>query len=133
MSRFISRFGALLLLGAVPLMFACRDDVTGPRNLDEPEPAGLHLAVVPGLVTIQVGQTVQLTAILKDSQGTPLGGYSAMLWSSSNPGIASVSDRGAIRALAEGSVTITVGCGEYCAYATVTVIPAQDNRPPHGG
>jgi uncharacterized protein YjdB len=84
-------------------------------------------------VVLQVGQTVQLTAMLKGPQGTSLDGYSEIHWASSDPKVASVSDKGMIRAVAEGLVTITVGCGDYCAYATVTVIPAKDNRPPHNG
>lgn len=133
MSRLTSSLGAFTLLGAILMLSACRDDIAGPRQLDKADPAGAYLAVAPGSVVLEVGQTVQLTAMLKSPQGTPLDGYSEIHWTSSDTKVASVSAKGMIRAVAQGLATITAGCGDYCAYATVTVIPAKDNRPPHNG
>lgn len=117
MFRHTHSLGALLILSAVPFLFACDDDsaILGPD----------HVAVeqlgIPGSVTLEVGQAIRLTAAGTD----PDGAKREIQWSSSNPQVATVSDRGVVRALAEGSVTITADCGSYRTFTTVQVIPAR--------
>ena len=64
------------------------------------------VAVSPAAASLQVGGTIQLTAVAKDSSGTILAGR-AMTWSSSNSLIATVTSAGLATALAAGTATIT--------------------------
>ncbi len=50
---------------------------------------------------------------------TPQGG--SILWASSNPGVATVSDSGLVTSVANGSCTITATCGNMSASCAVTV------------
>src|SRR3989442_13207909 len=52
------------------------------------------------------GQTLQLTATIKDSAGNVLSGR-AVTWTSSDASVATVSSSGLVGAVAAGSVTIT--------------------------
>src|SRR6266581_1540670 len=53
------------------------------------------VTVSPASTTLQVGQTVQLTATPKDANGNPLTGRT-VTWSSSNPSVASVDGSGRV-------------------------------------
>src|SRR5207245_1362321 len=64
------------------------------------------VAVTPPAPSIQVGQTVQLTATPRDASGNPLTGR-VVTWSSSNSAVASVSSSGLVTGKAAGSATIT--------------------------
>ena len=80
------------------------------------------LEVTPGTSTlVSFGATVQLTATPKDANGNPVAGQTAT-WSSSNNGIATVSDVGLVTAVANGGpVTITATVGAFTGTATATV------------
>jgi uncharacterized protein YjdB len=60
--------------------------------------------------SLNVGQSTQASAVLRDAAGNPLSGR-AIAWSSAAPTLASVSASGAVTALAPGSATI-VGTSE---------------------
>ena len=60
------------------------------------------LAVAPATVSLQPGATQQLTATITGSTNTNV------LWTSSTPGIATVSATGVVRAITAGTSTITV-------------------------
>jgi len=63
------------------------------------------VAVTAPVTTLAIGQTTQATAVPKDSKGTPLTGRT-VAWSSSSPGIATVSATGLITAVSAGTVAI---------------------------
>ena len=63
------------------------------------------VAVTAPVTTLAIGQTTQATAVPKDSKGTPLTGRT-VTWSSSSPGIATVSATGLITAVSAGTVAI---------------------------
>ena len=96
------------------------------------------VAVSPAAASLQVGGTIQLTAVAKDSSGTILAGR-AMTWSSSNSLIATVTSAGLATALAAGTATITAtseGQSGTTAIAvtnvpvaSVTVSPASGSVP----
>lgn len=71
-----------------------------------------------------VGQTVQATAVVKDSQNRDLTMYS-ILWQSSNPQVVTVSDKGLITAVGVGTATISASAGGKAATlnVTVTIVP----------
>jgi len=77
------------------------------------------VTVAPATSTIAVGQTVPLTATLKDAQGNVLSGRS-VTWSSSSNTVATVVG-GLVTAKAKGTVTITATSEGKSGTATVTV------------
>jgi hypothetical protein len=70
----------------------------------------------------QVGQTLQLSATVKDASGNILSGQS-VAWSSSASTVASVSSSGLVTAHALGSALITAAAGSRSGVATVNVVP----------
>jgi len=96
------------------------------------------VTVSPASATVQVGQTVQLTATPKDASGNPLTGR-AVTWSSSNTAVASVDGNGLVTGGTSGSATITAtsegqsGTSSITvsgvAVSSVTVTPASANLP----
>lgn len=64
------------------------------------------VTITPGTGTVGLGETLQLTATVKDAGGNTLTGR-AVTWQSSNAFIVSVSNVGVARGLALGDVTIT--------------------------
>src|SRR2546425_305861 len=91
------------------------------------------VTVSPATATLQVGQTVQLTATPQDASGTPLSGR-VVTWASSNLAAATVTDSGVVAGVAGGEATATApreGKGGTAAVtvssvpvASVTVSPA---------
>lgn len=64
------------------------------------------VTVSPPTACLAVGQTVQLTATVKDSAGAPLPGKS-VTWATSNGAVATVDTTGLVTGVAKGSATIT--------------------------
>ncbi len=79
--------------------------------------------VTPTTVTLNSGQTSQLTATAKDGYGDVIT-TDVVSWSSSNTGVAKVSSSGLVTAVASGSATITVTVGGVSATTNVTVAKA---------
>ena len=79
------------------------------------------VTVTPPTASLNVGQTVQLTATPRDASGNPLLGR-PVTWTTSNGTIASVSSSGLVTGVAAGGpVTITATSGGQSGTATVTV------------
>ena len=68
-----------------------------------------------------IGDTIQLTATLKDDHGSLISG--APSWSVDDPTVASVDSAGTVVALKEGITTIVAAAGERVARARVAVRP----------
>ncbi len=64
------------------------------------------LAITPGLTIMQVGQTQQLSAVALDQSGNPIN--TTVAWSSSAPGVATITTTGLLTALAVESAVITL-------------------------
>jgi uncharacterized protein YjdB len=73
--------------------------------------------------SLVTGQTQQLLATLKDSNGDVLSGLT-ITWSSSNPSVATVSDTGLVTGIAPGSATITAKVDGKTGTALITVSDA---------
>lgn len=71
-----------------------------------------------------VGQTVQATALVKDAKGRELTTYN-VVWQSSNPSVATVSDRGLITAVSAGTTIVSaVSAGKSATLViTTTLVP----------
>ena len=79
------------------------------------------VTVAPASASLQVGQTVQLTATPQDASGNPLAGR-VVTWASSNTAMATVSVSGLVRGVAGGSATITATSEGQSGTSQVTVI-----------
>src|SRR5207302_2058084 len=86
--------------------------------------------VTPPTASIQVNQTVQLTATPKDASGNPLAGR-AVTWTSGNTSTATVNTTGLVTGKAAGSATITATSEGKNGTATVTVT-VTDSRNASG-
>src|SRR5207253_76070 len=91
-----------------------------------PAPVAL-VTVAPATATVQVGQTVQLTATTKDANGNVLTGRT-VTWATSNAALATVNGSGLVTGVAAGGpITITATSEGQSGTAAVTV-----NQPPVG-
>ncbi|HSY84912.1 MAG TPA: Ig-like domain-containing protein [Gemmatimonadaceae bacterium] len=81
------------------------------------------VSLSPTTVTLNSGQTAQLTATAKDQYGDVIT-TDAATWSSSNTNVATVSSSGLVKAVGTGSATVTVTIGGVQATASVTVAQA---------
>ncbi|GAB1857218.1 hypothetical protein MHTCC0001_20540 [Flavobacteriaceae bacterium MHTCC 0001] len=78
------------------------------------------VTVTPATLSLQVGETSNLTATITPSNAT----NQVVTWSSSDSSIASVNSNGMVTAVAEGtaSITVTTDDGNFSDLSTVTVI-----------
>jgi len=79
------------------------------------------VTLTPGSATLNEGQTLQLTATLKDANGNPLVGRS-ITWSSSNPSAAGVNGTGLVTGVTAGSATITATSEGKSGTSAITVV-----------
>jgi acid phosphatase type 7 len=84
--------------------------------------------VTPASATIQIGQTVQLSATVKDDQGIPIS--RPVTWTSSNAAVATVSSSGLVTGVAQGAATITATSDGQTGASGITVNPAPPPPPP---
>ena len=88
----------------------------------EPTPTVATVEVSPPSADRQVGQTLQLSATVKDADGNILSGQ-PVSWSSSASTVASVSSSGLVTASALGTALITAASGNKSGVATINVVP----------
>jgi uncharacterized protein YjdB len=91
--------------------------------LDVSAPAPIPVASVsvsPGTSTLQIGGTVQLSAVTRDANNAILTGR-VISWSSANSGIAKVSGAGLVTASAAGSVVVSASSEGQSGSSTITV------------
>lgn len=81
------------------------------------------VTVTPAATTLIQGATAPLSATVKDAAGNVLVGR-AISWSTSAPGVATVSATGVVTAIAAGNATITATSGSASGTANVTVTVA---------
>jgi acid phosphatase type 7 len=86
------------------------------------------VTVTPNPASVGVGATIQLTATLKDANGTVLTGR-PVTWSSSAVAVAMVSSSGLVSGVAAGAATITATSEGKSGTSALTVTSA----PPPGG
>lgn len=80
-------------------------------------------------VTLEIGQTVNLTATLKPSDATD---KPEVVWSSSNEAVATVA-AGLVKAVAAGQATITAKADKFSATCAITVNAAVEPEPEYTG
>lgn len=98
---------------------------TASVTVAAPPPAAVaSVSVTPGSLSLTVGQgTATLSATPRDASGSALTGRTVS-WSSSNPGIATVSGGGIVTPVAAGSATITATSEGIAGSASVSVAAA---------
>ena len=74
-----------------------------------------------------VGETVQLTAILQDSNGNPIR-HASVAWSSADPTVATVNDRGLVAAVGNGGTPIVASYLKIRVEVPVTVSVRSPDR-----
>lgn len=102
---------ALALAGLGALATACTESTNVPRVAS--------VVVTPDVVSLQTGETAQLTAAVLDAAGEQL--VRKVVWSSSAPTLATVDDNGLVTGLAAGAVTITATSDQKSGTAALTV------------
>lgn len=116
-SRAVVMFG--LLLGALGQTGCGNGDPASPNGpVPARPPATLTLA--PRELALTVGQAVPLSAIVRDSLGTPLPSQSVS-WTSRDAGVASVGSSGTVTAISPGSTWVRATSGTLTDSARVEV------------
>ena len=100
------------------------DSATAPEPLPDPS-RPTTIAVSPFATELTaLGETVQLTAEVRDQNGRVMAG-ATVTWSSSNTSVATVDQAGLVTAISTGTAAITARAGPASASAGITV-----NAPP---
>ena len=83
--------------------------------------ASAAIDIIPVSATLTaIGDTIQLSATVKDGKNQPVPG-ATVSWSSSNPSVVTVSPRGLVTARGNGTATIRVTSGAKSLTAVITV------------
>ena len=103
----------------------CGDDSTGPPPPPPPSPPAripTTVVVSPTVVTLSdIGQTVQLSAEVRDQNGDVMRSGAAVRWVSMVPSVAEVSSSGLVVGVAPGRATISATSGNARGTSQVTV------------
>jgi serine/threonine protein kinase len=102
------------------------DPRTDPESGPEQQP--FQVALVPGALRLNEGETGRLSAEVTDLEGTPIL-ESRLTWTSSEPGVAAVDPRGTVTALSRGTTVVTVRAGSVQGRAAVDVMGAPAQPP----
>jgi phosphatidylinositol-3-phosphatase len=116
----------------VALVAALAGSCTTAETPRVPHGAVASVTISPPSASVQVGQTVQLTATAKDSSGAQLAD-ALVTWSSSDTTVARVSGGGLVTGRAAGSATITATSGTKSATAAVAVTAPTPGGSPRFG
>ena len=111
---------------------ASSEGKTSSATITVSAPAPVPVATVtvsPATPSLQVGETVQLSATTRDANNNVLTGR-AVSWSSNNTSVATVSGSGLVTAIAAGSATITALSETKTGTAAITVSAAPPPPPP---
>jgi uncharacterized protein YjdB len=103
---------------------ATSENVKGTAAITVTTVAVALVSVTPSSATLQVSQTVQLTATPKDASGNTLTGRT-VTWGSSSKSVASVDGSGLVTATGSGSATITATSEGKSGTAAITVTTSQ--------
>ena len=109
---------AVVLLGGL----ACGDGSTTPPSPPPPAPpVATTVAVTPVSASLSsIGETVQLSAEVRDQNGRAMSGAS-IAWTSADMAVATVDASGLARAAGNGTATVTATSGSASGSATVSV------------
>jgi len=112
-----------LAVGAA-MIIASSEGTSGSASLGVTLPTAVPVAtvtVILALSSLNVGQTTQASAVIRDAAGNILGGRT-VTWRSSSSAVASVDAGGVVHAAALGSASITATCEGKSGSASLAVI-----------
>jgi len=114
---------AVLVACSITILSACDEHARDPLGPSAIAGATLSLGLPAGATSdsLAVGETVQLTANLKNNRKRPR----PTTWSSSNPNVASVSTSGLVSAIAAGNATVKATNGYATDSARIIVAAKQ--------
>ncbi len=125
----------LLLLFLMGLLAGCGSSGRGEERTP-PVPAAKSITVFPSTASIQVGQTLQYSAVVKDTNGNIVKS-GTVTWQVDNGAVAQINTDGLLTAMAAGSTAVTAMRGSLAsqlAALTVTAVPVLDATGlPHAG
>ena len=120
----LGRCAGPLLATASVMLAACIVDETGTGP--DPADAVASVTVSPAAVSMDIGETVQLSAAVLTGRGDPVS--PTVSWSSSAPAVAGVSSDGLLIGIGTGSATITAMSEGKSGLSTVTVAILGDDQ-----
>ena len=104
---------------------ATSGNVSATVNVTVSQTAG-SIVIEPDMVTLMsIGQTIQLTSIVRDGSGQPVAD-AAVTWQSSDESVATVSTQGLVTAVKYGTTVITARSGD--AFIRINVMVIQSVR-----
>lgn len=103
-------------------------DGTAPPPIPPPKPVA-SVVVTPASASVEVGKTVQLTAVAKDDTGAVLTGKT-FTWSVTGQGLASVSSTGLVTGVAPGLATVSATCEGKTGVASIAITKPQEPPVP---
>ncbi|HZI29560.1 MAG TPA: Ig-like domain-containing protein [Gemmatimonadaceae bacterium] len=103
---------------ALTLLVAC----DGDDGALDPSARVESVAVVPGIVSLVVGDTLRLTTIARGRMGNPLTGQLAT-WATASPGVVTVSTDGLVTAVGPGAAMVSATIDAKVGTSTMTVSP----------
>ncbi len=104
----------VLLSGAMLALVGCESDPSQPDSVIA------SVAVTPRLSNLVVGGTQQLAAQALDAAGAPVNG-AAVVWTSSEPRVATVSASGLVTTVGPGATAIQASSENATGFASITV------------
>ena len=112
-------FATVVTLAALALSCKKNEDNVPAEIVDV-----MSVRIVAGATTVNVGETLQLTATVSPDNATD----KTVTWTSSDPGVATVSDTGLVTGETEGQTVITASAGGMTDRVTIKVeIPVDYN------
>ena len=111
-------WGRSIVVLAVLVTFSC-DDGGGASG---PSSTVASVAVIPGVFSLVVGDSLRMTTISRGTVGNPLVGRS-VVWTTSGPAVVTVSQSGMVTGVGVGSTSITATVEGKIGTAAVSVSP----------
>ena len=127
MSRHRTMNRVCAVLASVTLAWGCGGDSgapTAPLPVPDP-PRATTVTVSPTTAELDVGETVQLRAEVRDQNSNVMVG-AVVIWTSSAGSVATVDASGLVTGVGEGTATITASSGSAQGTAAITVVSVPE-------
>lgn len=117
------RSASRLVRWGILLLAACDWNMMGPTS------CARSVTVSPPYATVAVGQTVQLYATVRDTDGNVISGV-GVTWMSDNTAVATVEQTGLVTGVAVGQTVVTATSDEQAGSSQITVTATAPPPPP---